>query len=130
MKAHDIRRARERGNVIRLIFGDGEPALRLRLFDAPRARSAYSQVRKTVYLCDGSECGTARCRELASFVTALLNVGFNQRSEDGVVRVKPMRCRGREEVPASMMLNEECVEVCDLDEAEQLLRGWLACAES
>ena len=82
-----------------------------------------TRFRRTVYLCDGARCGLAQCRELAARVTGQLGVGMNQRTPDGMIAIRSLRCREHPAVPPLLMIDDDRFEIGDWEDLERILAG-------
>ena len=76
---------------------------------------------KTIYICDGIGCSLPGCRDFAAQVARTLGVDFNERTADGALRLKSLRCRETPATTHTVMVDDAIFEMSTLGEFENLL---------
>ncbi len=79
-----------------------------------------------LYLCDGIACGLPRCQALAAYVKQLLGLGMNQRTADGSLQIRTLRCREHAAAMPILGVDEEQFEILDFAQVDDLLGEYLA----
>jgi len=74
-----------------------------------------------VYICDGATCGLAQCRELAARVTGQLGIGMNQRTPDGMISIRSLRCPEHPAALPLLMIDDDRFEIDDWENLERIL---------
>ena len=78
-------------------------------------------VRRTLYFCNGAPCTLGHCRELALRVAQALGIGMNERTSDGLLAIRSMRCREHPDALPILMVDDDCYEIADWSDLDSIL---------